>query len=271
MKPFAFLLTFILLSSVAAHAHLGQDEQLIHIDALIERRPTEQTLYIERGAIHAEGSHFEVATADFKRAEELAPAVLVAFEWGALYHQMEDYTRAINYCTRYIEQFPGAAHVYESRARAARDQGDYKGAIADLQRYFDLLDKPHPGNYIAAARMLNEMQETEAALGFLDQGMEKLGMTPQLQRVAIALERERGDIDGAVDRLETLRVPLRENPSWKLEMAELLLLINRTDQATALLREIETTLADIRSTPARQDILKRSRALLGSVEGADKL
>jgi thioredoxin-like negative regulator of GroEL len=100
----------------------------------------------------------------------------------------------------------------------------------------------------------------------LDKGLKKLGAVPQLQRVAIALERERGDINSAVARLETLRVPLRENPSWKLEMVELLLLDNRTDQATALLREVEATLADLRSTPARQDLLKRSQTLRESTE-----
>lgn len=261
LKALAILVTIMLLASAAAHAHLGQDDQLSHINALIEQQPKEQMLYIKRGAIYTESSDFQAASADFKRAEQMGPAVLVAFEWGVLYHQMKNFTRAIDYYGRYLEHFPGAAHAYEYRARAARDKGDYKGAVADLQRYFELLDKPHPGNYIAAAGMLNDMQETEAALALLDNGMKKLGKTPQLQRAAIALERERGDINNAVERLETLRVPLRENPSWKLEMAELLLLDNRTDQATVLLLEIEATLADLRSTPARQDILKRSRTV----------
>jgi tetratricopeptide (TPR) repeat protein len=266
IKLFAFLLSVLLLGSVAVHAHLGQDEQLSHINFLIEQRPKEQMLYIKRGAIHTASSHFQAAAADFNRAEQLGPAVLVAFDWGVLYHQMENSTRAIDYYDQYLEQFPDAAHAYEYRARAARDKGDNKEAVADLQRYFELLDRPHPGNYIAAARMLNEMQEIEAALDLLDKGLKKLGAVPQLQRVAIALERERGDINSAVARLETLRVPLRENPSWKLEMVELLLLDNRTDQATALLREVEATLADLRSTPARQDLLKRSQTLRESTE-----
>jgi tetratricopeptide (TPR) repeat protein len=245
-----------------AFAHAGHDEQLLRINRAIEQQPDDQALYIRRGSIYSENRQFDDAIANFEHAEQLGPAVLVAFERGILYYRMGDFERATEYFDQYLEQFPQAAHGYEYRAWAARDTGNYQQAIADLNSYFDLLEAPHPGNYIAAANMLHDMQQTGQALQLLDKGMEKIGLTPQLQRRAIELELERGQVSNAIARQDSLRKPLNANPLWKLQMAELLLQDNRDEEARKMAQQAETELLELRPTPARLQQLQRARELL---------
>lgn len=258
------LLCVLSIHSSNAFSHAGHDEQLLRINRAIEQQPDDQALYIRRGSIYSENLQFDNAAADFAHAERLGPGVVVAFEQGILYYRMGDFQRSSDYFNQYLEQFPLAAHAYEYRAWAARDAGDYKQAIADLNSYFDLLEKPHPGNYIAAANMLRDMQQTGHAVQLLDKGIEKIGLTPQLQRRAIELELEQGHVSNAIARQASLRTALHANPLWKLEMAELLLRDNRDTDAQQLAREAEYELLELRSTPARLQQLERARELLES-------
>ena len=242
-------------------AHPGQHEQLARINRAIDQQPEQQALYLQRGMIYSSGGQFAEARTDYARAEQLGPPVLVAYEFGVLYYRMGDFARATNYLDQYLAQFPSSAAAYEYRARAAREAGDYDAAMADLEMYFQLHDSPHPGNYIWAAKMLREMDKTEKALALLDQGLDKLGLIPQLQRQAIELELERGQPVIAITRLETLRVPLKESPGWKLEMAELLIRTDRRQEAVNLLLEAEAELNELRPTPARLELQRQARDL----------
>ncbi len=255
-----FLWSVLCLAGTAS-SHPGQHEQLDHINSLIAQQPDQQILYIRRGSIYATGAQFEQAMADFEQAERLGPAVQVALERGMAYYQMQEFDLATQYLDRYLQQFPHAAIAYEYRSRIARQKGDVRQAIADLHRYFELQDQPHPGNYLAAADMLHELHETAQALNLLDQGLDKLGLVPQLQQRAIELELERGTTAAAIARFATLRIPLQNSPSWKLQMAELLLLDDRHADAGMLLNQAETELRKLRPTPARIKLLQQVLAL----------
>ena len=244
-----------------AHAHPGQQDQLARATRSIAQHPDTQALYIQRGMIYSTAGEFEEATADYTRAEQLGPAVLVAFDRGVLYYRMGDFGRATYYLDQYLEQFPSSAVAFEYRARTARGAGNYQRALADLNSYFELQDNPNPGHYISAAEMLREMGRIEQALTVLDQGLDKLGTIPQLQRHAIGLELARQQTESAITRLETLRVPLNENPGWKLQMAELLILANRRSEADAFLLQAEAELAELRPTPARLELQRQAREL----------
>ena len=251
---------------IPASAHPGQHEQLARMTRAIEDNPGQQALYIQRGMIYSRGGQFDQALADYARAEQLGPPVAVAYALGVFHYRRGEYSRAIDYLGSYIEQFPTAAAAYDYRARAHRAAGDRVGAVADLELYFQLHASPQPGHYLSAAAMLQEMGETGAALDTLDRGLDKLGLTPQLQRRAVQLELARGQPDNAIARQETLRIPLKESPGWKLEMAELLLAAGRDGAAMELLLALETELGELRPTPARAAMQQQARALLLQLE-----
>ena len=258
---FRLLLFTAVLATPGVHAHPGMQDQLTRINRAIAERPSEQALYIQRGIIYTNGGHYPEALVDYRQAEKLGAPIVVAYELGVLFYRMENYDEATHYLSQYLRQFPASAAAYEARSRVYRDTGDHQRAMADLNKYFELQGAPHPGNYLAAADMLEEMGQTDTALAILDQGMEKLGLTPQLQRRAITLELQRQQSDRAIARLETLREPLQESPSWKIEMAQLLLLQQRRLEADEFLRKAHDELTVLRPTPARIELLQRVETL----------
>lgn len=245
----------------AVIAHPGQHEQLNRVNRAIEQQPRQQRLYVQRGAIYTEGGQYPEAQADFQTAEQLGPVALVAMERGVLYYRMGELDRAMASLNQFIEAYPGNFRAYEYRARIARGMGNYAEAVDDLRRYFQVLNKPHPGNYISAADMLVELDRTREALALLDQGVDKLGTNPQLQRRAIELELTLNNTSQAITRQQKLRVALGGNANWKVEMAELLQRDNRYRQADKLLLEAEQELLELRPTPARLALLQRARDL----------
>lgn len=261
------LLCIALGHAVLVVAHPGQHEQLALINAQIERTPQLQALFIQRGMLYSEGGQFNEADADYRRALELGPPEPVFFELGVLSYRMGKYEDATDYLTRYLDQFPDYPPAYDYLARIARDQADYNSAVAYLRRYFRLQERPSPGHFESAARMLAEQQQYADALAVLDQGVAALGLIPQLQRHAIQLELARGRPELALARLETLRTMSRDSPDWKLDKADLLLQLGRAEEAVKLAQAAEEQLLSLKSTPARIELQRRAAELAQSPGG----
>lgn len=266
VKCVTAVFVFGVLCSSYLHAHAGQAEQLRQVNLAIERNPKEQALYIRRGSVYSEAHQFALAEADFLSAETLGSPINTAYNRGLLYHQMGDLQRALDFLGLHIKHFPESALGYEARARVWRDKHDPKRAIMDLRQNLKLLPRPHPGNYVTAASLLQQLSATESALALLDEGIARLGTIPQIQRRAIALEQARGNTAGAITRMESLRAPLNANPSWKVEMASLLLNAEKTDEANKLLLAALEELADLRATPARAALQQEATELLQNTE-----
>ena len=135
-----------------------------------------------------------------------------------------------------------------------------------MQTYFRLQERPNPGLYLAAARMLEERRRYQEALAILDQGQATLGVVPQLQRQAVALERARGQPELALARLQTLGPMLGESPAWRLDMAELQLELGHRDRAAAMISSAREALAQQRPTPARLGLQQRAEVLATGLE-----
>jgi predicted Zn-dependent protease len=256
----------LLVSSIEnLRAHDDVADHLRLLDQAIERTPNKQSLYIERGALYSsEAGMHERALQDFRRAEQLGPPVAVAYQLGMLFFRTGDFAKARSYFDRYLEQFPGFAPAYEYRAKAAYRMGDKAKSMADYDAFFRLQKHINPGSYIDAAGIhasSNEERDIEAALSLLDQGMNRLGLNPELQRYAIRLELQRSQPDKAIQRLLGLKTLLKESPAWQVDMAELLIETGRSAQAAAYLDAAEARLAKLRSTPARSDLAKKIRTL----------
>lgn len=246
-----FLCGLLLFAAGLTVAHQGPHERLDHATHSIAQQPESQELYLERGRIYAEVGQFDEARADFDRAAELGFAKLVAFDYGMLCYQMGDLSCARLHLDRYIDTFPSHAAAFEYRARIERDAGDYPLALADLERYLELQDKPSPGQFITASRMHEESGDSAGALSIIDQGIKRLGTVTQLQRRAIEIELSLGETGRAVQRWRSCRDVLKDSVSWKVEMAQLLVLDGQPAPASDLLREAAVELEGLKPTPAR--------------------
>jgi len=249
----------ILLLHASAISHPGASSAIDHYTHEIEHQPDEQSLYIRRGIAYSSDGQYDKALTDFKQAEKLGAPIVVGFDLGVLYYRRGEFDMAKAYFDTYLDTFPDHAACLEYRARLLRDMGDTKGSVADFQRVFELQQRPNPGHYVSVADMLESAgpEGVVRALVILDGGNEKLGITPQLQQRAIRLELQRGRMDLAIERLETLKPVLGDSPEWKVEMAELQLQAGNEEAGRQLLKEATTQLDSLRKTPAREALRDR--------------
>jgi tetratricopeptide (TPR) repeat protein len=249
------------------YAHAGAHELLEHFSRQIEEKPREQSLYIQRGNVYSSEGQYPQAQADFQRAAELGDPILVGFDFGVLFYRMGDFATARRYFDGFLRRFPNHARCLEYRARLLRDSGDSKAAVADFRRVFELQERPNPGHYISAAKMLQSTgtDGIDQALVIIDQGNTKLGITPQLQHYAIQLELRRKRPDKAVERMRGLQPMLGESPDWKVGMGELMLQVGQPEQAGALLDAALLQLDTLRKTPARLELREKIHRLSATV------
>jgi len=203
------------------------------------------------------------------RAAELGDPVLVSFDLGVLHYRMGDFAAARRYFDAWLQRFPNHAACLEYRARLLRDAGDHDGAIADFRRVFALQSRPNPGDYISVAEMFESRGDAGVAeaLEVLDQGIAKLGVTPQIQRKAVALELRRKQPGRAIERMRALEPMLGESPDWKVEMGELMLAAGRREEAQIYFRRAADQLGGLRPTPARQQLMRRAQNHLDNGAG----
>jgi predicted Zn-dependent protease len=257
------LLCCALSGSQQVLAHAGTHEQLEQVNRKIEADPQNQYLVIQRGIIYSHAGQVDLAIADFTQATTLGDPVLVAHEMGVAYYRKGDLVQSQRYFESYLQRFPNHAPSYEYRARVYRDMGQLALAVDNMERYFELEERPNPGNYIATAELLLALDEDSAApaLAMLDSGIERLGLVPQLQRAAIDIEKRRGHYAAAIDRLESLKQALGGSVAWQVDMAELLILDGRYQQAEDYLLASRQQLSSLRKTPARLQLGERIELL----------
>lgn len=253
----------MLMQPGAAMAHPGADARIARLDRLIENNPRQQQLFILRGGIYSHEGDWQLAEQDFERAQSLGDRADSEFDWGLLHYRRGEYVHARQAFSRYLHKYPHHEQALLYRARASQEMGDAQSALVDFLAYIASAEAPHPGDILAAAELLAEKPANgiDKALDLLDMGMSRLGVQPQLQRYAIALELERGATSLAVKRCQELETGLGSSPQWKFEMAQLLLLDNRDSEAALLLDKAEVQLGELRPTPARRALTRSIEAL----------
>ncbi|HPG24718.1 MAG: tetratricopeptide repeat protein [Spirochaetaceae bacterium] len=260
------LLLVVLAIAPAVRAHPSAAHRIELLTREIEASPDDPMLYLRRGQAYSNEGMLDRALADLRRAESLGDPALVAYEVGVALYRRGDLPGARAAFDRFLERFPQHPPALEYRARVARDAGDAASALADFEAYFALQEDPNPGDYLSAARLVQDIEGggAEAALRVLDRGMAKLGVIPQLQQPAIAIERARGRPAAAIARLETLAPQMGGSPDWKVEMGELLLASGRVEEARARLGEAGAQLEGLRVTAARRTLAERVESLLAA-------
>lgn len=252
-----------LLAATNVLPHPGAHDKLVYINKQLELKPQDQQLYIHRGSTYSNDGQFDNALADFRKAETLGNPLAVAFELGVLHYRQAKFDAARSYFDAWLQRSPKHAPALEYRARLLRDAGDFKASLADYKVLFALQKRSDPGNYISAAKMLAELDDEglASAIDMLDQGMQQLGLAPQLQRYAIELELQRKQTAKAIARLGSLQPMLGKSPDWKTDMGELLLLAGKKAEARELFNAATNQLATLRKTPARQQLLEKIQQL----------
>lgn len=265
--PYRYLLAMLaLVTALPLAAHPGAQTRIARLDGLILSHPQNQALYLQRGGLYSHLEQWDSALRDLETARDLGDPRVAGFELGLFYYRREDYTRATAQFSHFLDLHPDHPETLLYRARTAQAAGHTDRALIDYRRHFQVLAQPHPGDFIAAAQLLAEPPtgNTTAALDLLDQGMARLGQQAQLQRYAIELELQRDNLSGALDRGRALQDAIGDGAQWQLEMAQLLLLAGRPEQAANLLEQARVELEALKPTPARLALLAQIERLQSS-------
>ena len=249
------LLRSLLLSTVLAvtcppaSTHPGTEQTLHHLDQLISTQPQQQALYLQRAWLLYLDGQLEYATADVSIAEKLGNPTEASFMRGALSAAESAPIPAIHHYNQYLQLHPGNLTAIKARAEAERDAFRYTAALDDYQFFLANNPYPAPGHFLAAAGIAQLSGNSELALALIDQGIDKIGLTPPLQQYAVELELGRRHFQAAIQRWQALATAMNSGPLWRMQMAELYFAAGALDQAELQLHQLEVSIDQIKPLP----------------------
>jgi tetratricopeptide (TPR) repeat protein len=263
------LVAVVLAWACPVWADAGVAERIKALSLSIEKNPDNQALRVQRSLAYAESNQPGLALADIQVAETVGDPVEAAFTHGVLLYREGDYTSARTYFDRYLRAYPLHFGALDYRARLLRDSGENRLALADYTALIQRNDALDPGYYVATARLMAGLPErgVDEALALLDKRLAQLGPITPLQRYAIELERNRGNFQGAIERMAGLDQRLRATPQWQVEIAELLLLAGKSEEALPYLTLAEEQLQSGR-LPVHRELLATVHRLQEQVQHA---
>lgn len=249
------LLAFCLSQGLSAHP--SHHARVQYLDNAIALKPRNQQLYMQRGQAYSDDGEFQLARDNFLKAETLGPVVAVAYDLGVLAYRQRQFEEALRYLNLYLAYRPKHILSLQYRARLFRDAGKFDKAIIDFNKLLRLQKMPNPGHYLSVANMLVTIHPTDYSLALktLDDGMQRLGIIPQLQQRAIALNRETGDYVQALQRHASMKQLMKHSPRWQVTNANLLLQSGSVSQSKRQLNSIKKELTELRPTGARLKLL----------------
>lgn len=258
-------LVVLILSGVSfwSAAHPGLATRFQQLDELIDRNPQSQTLLLKRASLAIQQGDLKTARQDLQLAASLGDAVETAFQMGLLHFKEGEFKRSYDAFEPYLTRYPGHALSYLYRAKAAQAAGQLDLAIENFEFYFSRSLNPHPGEYLAAARLQVERSPGDylPALQLIDQAMARLGFIPQLQRYATDLEIQRSNFSGAIERWNSTELALGSSPEWKFRAARINAQAGQFARARQLMALLKSQLRESKPTPARQHMWQEIGAL----------
>ncbi len=244
-------------------ADAGVAQRIQALTLKVDQNPDDATLRLRRAWVYLEFNQFELAVADIQLAESLGDPVAAAYTHGVLLYRQGAYAAARPYFDRYLKAYPEQWSALGYRARLLRDIGENRLALADYESLIRLNTALNPGYYVAAARLMaNEPgRGVDEALALLDARVARRGSMASLQRYAIELERNRGNYPAAIERMGMLDEKLRATPQWQLDVAELLLLEGRGEEALSYLTVAQEQLQAGRMTAVNRQLMAAAQQL----------
>lgn len=257
---------------LSTRAVLGHEDILLQIerlDARIEAEGESARLLFDRGELRRVHEEWDLAEGDLRRALELDPALDAAL-LGLVRNALGrgDAEAALQSADEFLARHPGDPMGSLERARACARLGRIEDADAGFEAAVGALDRAGPELYYEWAAVLKRGGEAfrAEALQVLDEGIRGLGPLVTLVEPAVEIERESGNVRGALARVEgVLRGPLARSVPWHLTKAELLLESGRPGDAARTIAEargiLESLPARRRNVPAMLELAERLEAI----------
>lgn len=211
-------------ATAIAGAHPELDQQIILLTDQIQRDPDNATLWAQRADLYRQHQVWDDALADLHRADLLRPNdTNVRYGMAQTYLDAQMPKAALAVIDGLLKIDPGRGYVHLLRGHAlVRLERQLDAADAYAQA-IELIPEPRPEHYLDRSIALERAGEAhiDAAITSLDEAIPRIGRLVALQKRAIDLEVERGNIDDAVARIDALLEDVRRPEVWLFRKGEL--------------------------------------------------
>jgi tetratricopeptide (TPR) repeat protein len=275
----ALLLLAVTAFCSSAFGHAGIHEEIDTITRLIRSDPANAQYFLQRGDLYRIHRDWDRALADFQTARQLGSTGFEA-ELGLGRTRLGQGLpqQALTHLDRALALRPGDVRTLVTRAEACRALDKPLDAAADYNRAIEQFTgpaKPLPEYYLERARAFAAagVPYLGQALQGLDEGMRVLGEIRTLALYAVALERQRGNMDAAIERLDAILAHATRKEFLLFERGEILATTNREAEARrdwlAAQAAIATLPPSRRATPAVRQLLADIDSRLNAPAQAD--
>lgn len=236
-------------------------------------RPRDAELYYRRGELHRRHADWDLAWADFEKAEFFSTNLsFLNLSRGLLLAEAKWPLSARGYLDRFLATEPKNVAGLTARARVFLDLKEREAAVKDFDAALKATTDPRPEIYLERAQALVTPDGTHLkdALTGIEQGIQKLGGLVTLQLQAIDLELKLGQTNAALSRLDQIISQSPRKETWQARRGELLLQSGQwkeSREAFALaLQQLQVLPASRRNVPAMQELEKRIQAAIASAD-----
>jgi tetratricopeptide (TPR) repeat protein len=260
-------------------AHSGVHEQIEDASRRIAAAPGNPQGYVQRGDLYRIHRDWDRALADFGTALQL-DATAAGAELGLGRTRLDQGApqQALPHLNRALARQPGNVRALVTRAQAWRALGKPLTAAADYSRaieHFPEPGKPLPEYYLERARAWAAAGDPHLgkALQGLDEGLQVLGNIQTLALYAVELETRRGNVAGALLRLDPLLAGATRKEFLLLARGDILAAANREQEARQNFLAAQAAIAALpprhRHTRSMQQLAKTLTARLQAAAPQD--
>lgn len=257
----AGLFALCLALPLPAYAHGDLHVRIAALTKDIAAQPERAELYLQRGELHRLHEDWNLAEADYQRAEKLdAKLATVWLGRSRLLLTRNRFKEAEQEVARYLAVHPRDSAGLMIRAQALAGSKRHREAAETWALVIETTAKPDVEHYYGRAQALAAMGEDQidAALRALDEGITKLGKVPALGLSAIELEAKRKRYDAALARVDAFMPKTGRKETWLELRGDLLASAGQSAEAQ---KAYASALADLKSLPPRTRTTKAGMEL----------
>ncbi len=226
---FCFLVTFSPVQTVSAHGDVHL--QIAGLNFRIRKAPT-AGLHVKRGELHQLHGDVPAALADFKRAENLDPALEAIYvARGLTLFEAKSYETSLPDLDRVLASNPDRPDARLCRARTRAALGRHDLALNDYNHLVAVMPSPLPDCFLERAATLIALNRMPDALRGLDEGIARLGNLQVLEQAALDIELGLHRYEDALARVDRVMAKLQRKEQWQARRGGILASTGRSAEA----------------------------------------
>jgi len=242
----------IAVHALPAAAHGDLHYQIQRLTRQLRKTPSAE-LYHKRGELHRAHGEYRQALQDYAQAERMDPALhVVRLSRGRALLESGDVPGAQRALDSYLQDHPDHAGARLLYARSLKQSGDYVRAEAQYERALTLTQDPTPDLFLERAANLEAAGDKPRALQVVDAGLARLGSLITLQDAALRLQCRSGDLDGALERIDTMLEGQARPETLLSRKADILDMAGRHEAAVQVRRDALARIEKL--TPAQRNL-----------------